>query len=170
MIEAPLAQEWQADVWFNSPTPPTLAVLRGTVVLLHAFHIFCPACVSRAVPQAERVHRDFAGEGVSVIGLHTIFEHHSAFTPAAVEAFVREYDIRHPIGMDSVGANQSVPVTVGRYEMAGTPSLVLIDRAGRLRLHEFGSVPDLDLGVAIGRLLQEDHPAQALKEHAYHND
>lgn len=170
MFEAPPAREWQADVWFNSPTPPTLAALRGTVVLLHAFHIFCPACVSRAVPQAERLHRDFAADGVSVIGLHTIFEHHAAMTPAMVEAFVREYDISHPVGVDSAGPNKSIPVTMGRYVMRGTPSLVLIDRAGRLRLHEFGSVPDLDLGVAIGRLLQEDHPAEALRQHAYHND
>lgn len=167
MIEAPMAHEWQADVWFNCPTPPTLAQLRGRVVLLHAFQMLCPACVSRAVPQAERAHRDFAAEGLSVIGLHTVFEHPAAMTPAVLEAFLHEYRITHPVGIDSAAANDAIPVTMRRYAIRGTPSLVLIDRAGRLRLHESGSVADLYLGMAIGRLLQEERTPETLSQHAH---
>jgi hypothetical protein len=121
--------------------------------------MLCPGCVSHAVPQAERVHREYARAGVTVIGLHTVFEHHAAMTPVALEAFLHEYRITHPVGVDVAGENDPVPVTMRRYEMRGTPSLMLIDRAGRLRLHEFGRVDDLHLGMEIGRLLAELYPA-----------
>jgi hypothetical protein len=39
------------------------------------------------------------------------------------------------------------------YEMRGTPTTVLIDRDGRIRLQSLGGVDDLELGLLIGRLL-----------------
>ena len=39
--------------------------------------------------------------------------------------------------------------------MRGTPTLILIDRAGQLRLHEFGRMDDLRLGMVLGQLLAE---------------
>jgi hypothetical protein len=42
-----------------------------------------------------------------------------------------------------------------RYRMQGTPTLVLIDRNGRIRHHWFGQLEDLVVGAAIGRLLEE---------------
>jgi hypothetical protein len=47
---------------------------------------------------------------------------------------------------------------MGHYGMQGTPTLILVDRAGHLRLHEFGQVDDLALGVMLGRLLAEEPP------------
>jgi hypothetical protein len=41
------------------------------------------------------------------------------------------------------------------YQLDGTPSAVLMDRAGRLRMKRLGHLPDLELGAALGRLLQE---------------
>jgi hypothetical protein len=39
--------------------------------------------------------------------------------------------------------------------MQGTPTLILIDKAGKLRLHKFGHISDLTLGYSIGTLLSE---------------
>jgi hypothetical protein len=78
------------------------------VVLLHAFQMLCPACVSHAVPQAERVHQEYAEHGVSVIGLHTVFEHHAAMMPVALEAFLHEYHVTHPVGVDVAVAGISI--------------------------------------------------------------
>jgi hypothetical protein len=39
--------------------------------------------------------------------------------------------------------------------MRGTPTLLLIDRSGRLRQRIFGHVPDRQLGAEIMRLLLE---------------
>ena len=154
-----MAPEWQVDVWLNTRAPLELSQLRGRVVLLHAFQMLCPGCVSHAVPQAERVHREYAELGVSVVGLHTVFEHHAAMTPVALEAFLHEYRVTHPVGVDVAVAGTPVPETMNRYGMRGTPTLILIDRDGKLRLHEFGRMDDLRLGMMLGRLLAEGLPA-----------
>ena len=154
-MEAPMAPEWTVDVWLNTRAPLALSQMRGRVVLLHAFQMLCPACVSHAVPQAERVHQEYAEHGVSVIGLHTVFEHHAAMTPVALEAFLHEYRVTHPVGVDVAVAGISIPATMRRYGMQGTPTLILIDRAGKLRLHELGRMDDLRLGMMLGQLLAE---------------
>jgi len=150
-----MAPEWQVEVWFNTQAPLELSQLRGRVVLLHAFQMLCPGCVSHAVPQAERVHREYAELGVSVVGLHTVFEHHAAMTTVALEAFLHEYRVTHPVGVDAWVAGTPIPATMHRYGMRGTPTLILIDRDGKLRLQEFGGMDDLRLGMILGQLLAE---------------
>ncbi len=152
---APMAPEWQVEVWLNTQAPLELSQLRGRVVLLHAFQMLCPGCVSHAVPQAERVHREYAELGVSVVGMHSVFEHHAAMTTVALEAFLHEYRVTHPVGVDARVASTPIPATMHRYGMRGTPTLILIDRDGKLRLQEFGGMDDLRLGMMLGQLLAE---------------
>lgn len=156
MQEYPVAPDWQVSQWFNTQSPLSLGQFRERIVLLHAFQVLCPGCVSHGVPQAERVHREYTGHGVTVIGLHTVFEHHAAMTPVTLEAFLHEYRITHPVGVDAASAQgDPIPLSMRRYDLRGTPSLMLIDHAGRLRMHEFGRIDDLRLGVWLGRLLAE---------------
>jgi peroxiredoxin len=147
-----LAPELIADRWFNVPSPVTLESLRGRPVLLHSFQMLCPGCVAHALPQAEKIHRMFGKAGLAVIGLHTVFEHHAAMTPVALEAFIHEYRLTFPIGVDRPAPAGPVPLTMQAYAFRGTPSAVLIDRDGRIRLHAFGQLDDLALGAAIGAL------------------
>ncbi len=148
----------QVAHWFNTPEPLTLDSLRGRVVVLHAFQMLCPGCVEHGIPQARRVHEAFAPDQLVVIGLHTVFEHHAAMTPVSLEAFLHEFRVSHPVGVDRAVPGSPLPATMDRYGMRGTPTLILVDRAGRLRLHEFGQVDDLALGVMLGRLLAEEPP------------
>ena len=141
--------------WFNTDTPLTLAGLRGQVVMLHAFQMLCPACVRLATPQAEEAHERFGGRGLAVIGLHTVFEHHEAMRPVSLQAYIFENRLRFPIGVDRPDGHGGLPMTMRAYGMEGTPTLILIDRAGRLRQHSFGHVPDMALGAAIATLLAE---------------
>ena len=92
-------------------------------VLLHAFQMLCPGCVSHAVPQAERVHQEYAEHGVSVIGLHTVFEHHAAMMPVALEAFLHEYRVTHPVGVDVAVAGISIPVSYTHLDVYKRQSL-----------------------------------------------
>lgn len=160
MRDYPLAPDWQVSQWFNADRPLHLANLRGKVVVLHAFQMLCPGCASHGVPQAERLHRLLSIDDAAVVGLHTVFEHQAAMTPVALEAFLHEYHITHPVGVDLATADSAIPATMRDYGFQGTPSLVLIDRHGRIRHHEFGVADDLDLGVMIGRLLAEEIPPQ----------
>ena len=146
---------WRASHWFNTPTPVELGDLRGRVVLVHAFQMLCPACVSHGLPQALRVHEAFQGKAVTVIGLHTVFEHHEVMGSQALQAFIQEYRLPFPIGIDEAAEAGPLPVTMAQWGLRGTPSVVLFDRQGRARLHRFGVVDDLVLGAAIGQLLAE---------------
>jgi peroxiredoxin len=154
----PEAPPLQVARWLNTEAPVTLESLRGKVVVLHAFQMLCPACVSHALPQAKKTRQLFAARDVAVIGLHTVFEHHEVMTPAALEAFVHEYRYTFPIGIDTP-TRGSIPATMREYQLQGTPSTVLIDRQGRIRLSHFGLLDDMALGAAIGQLAAEDAPA-----------
>jgi hypothetical protein len=158
MAGFPMAPAWQVDSWFNTDQPLDLAALRGQVVVLHAFQMLCPGCVSHGVPQAERVHRAFSEDRVTVIGLHAVFEHHAAMTPVALEAFLHEYRVTHAVGVDRHVAGDPIPLTMRAYMLEGTPTLMLIDRAGRIRLKHFGRLDDLTIGREVMRLAAEPTP------------
>ena len=155
MSDHPAAPAWQVSQWFNAKTPLDLAGLRGRVVALHAFQMLCPGCVLHGVPQAERIHQQFAGEGVAVVGLHTVFEHHEAMQPVSLQAFLHEFRVTHPVAVDAPVPGQRIPATMQAYGMQGTPTLVLIDRAGRIRRQHFGRQDDLAVGAEVMRLLCE---------------
>ncbi len=90
-----------------------------------------------------------------MIGLHTVFEHHSAMTPVSLEAFLHEYRVTFPVGVDLLEPGIETPVTMRRYRLQGTPSLIVIDRGGFIRTSTFGKEDDLALGALLGRLLDE---------------
>ncbi|MFZ5538241.1 MAG: redoxin domain-containing protein [Pseudomonadota bacterium] len=144
----------EAAAWLNTDAPIALDELRGRVVLLHAFQMLCPGCVLHGVPQAQRAAQ-LARDDLVVLGLHSVFEHHAAMTPAALAAFVHEFRLRFPIAIDAHRGGDPVPATMRAYALQGTPTALLVDRAGRVRLHRFGALDDLELGLALGALLAE---------------
>jgi hypothetical protein len=150
----PIAPELQVVGWFNVEAPPTIASLRGRVVLLHAFQMLCPGCISHGLPQAQRVHRLFQADQVAVVGLHTVFEHHAVMGADALEVFIEEYGWSFPIGVDAPADDGGpVPLTMRALGLRGTPSLVLLDREGRIRYEQFGALDDLALGALVGQLV-----------------
>jgi hypothetical protein len=154
------APELLVAEWLNTPEPLQLADLRGKVVVMEAFQMLCPGCVQGGLPQLARIRDQFSPDDVAVLGLHTVFEHHQAQrTRIALEAFLHEYRYHFPVGIDRHETGRPVPVTMARYALQGTPTLILIDREGRLRRQTFGHVPDLQLGAEIMALIGEIGPA-----------
>lgn len=152
----PPAPPWHIADWLNTEAPLTLHALRGQVVVAYAFQMLCPGCVSHAIPQLNAAHEWFAPRGVVVVGLHTVFEHHDAMTTTSLRAFLHENRVRCPIGVDAPAQNgDAMPQTMAAYRMQGTPTLLMIDRAGNLRRQVFGHLPDLQLGAEITQLLLE---------------
>lgn len=150
------APAWHTTEWLNTAAPLTLDALRGKVILLEAFQMLCPGCVAHAIPQARHSAEVFADAPLAVIGLHTVFEHHAVTGPDALRAFVHEYRLTFPIGIDAPGTDgDPIPQTMRAYAMQGTPTTILIDAEGRLRRQVFGAVDDLWLGSEIGTLLAE---------------
>lgn len=148
------APSWMTTQWFNTAAPLTLETLRGKTVALYAFQMLCPGCVSHALPQALRLREAFPRDQLEVVGLHSVFEHHDANSAATLEAFLHEYRIGFPVGMDAPGIEDLIPRTMSAYRMRGTPTLVLIDAEGRLHRQVFGHAPDLNVGAEITRMLQ----------------
>lgn len=154
MAEGMRLSEIDAVEWLNCTTPQTLEILRGRVVVIEVFQMLCPGCVAHGLPQVQNVRRTFRPEDVMVLGLHSVFEHHEAMTPAALRAFVHEYDIRFPVAIDRPGEGD-LPRTMGKWGLEGTPTLLLVDRRGRLRARHFGQIPDMALGAEVMALLRE---------------
>lgn len=148
------AAELDVTEWIGTPSP--LASLRGRVVLVEAFQMLCAGCVNYGIPQAQRVQRMFPN--VAVIGLHTVFEHHEVTGPAALAVFLREFGVHFPVGIDRHDAPGSIPVTMRTYGLEGTPSTLLIDKAGSLVFSHLGKIDDLALGVMIGQLIAQPAP------------
>ncbi|MBM3644293.1 MAG: redoxin domain-containing protein [Alphaproteobacteria bacterium] len=148
----PPAPELDVERWYNTTAPLSLAALRGRIVVVHAFQMLCPGCVSHAIPQARRLHALLKDSGIVVLGLHTVFEHHAAMTPVALEAFLHEYRIEFPVGIDRPSGDNGMPRTMATYGMRGTPTTLVIDTEGRLVRHSFGAEDDLALGLLLGTL------------------
>jgi hypothetical protein len=153
------APEWRIAQWLNARQPASLEASRGRVVLAVAFQMLCPGCVSLGLPQAQRARAVFPEADLTVVGLHTVFEHHEAQgSAAALKAFLHEYRIGFPVGIDAQHPDGGLPETMRAYAMQGTPTTLLYDRQGQLRLHQFGHLEDMQLGAAIATLIGEAAP------------
>jgi len=76
--------------------------------------------------------------------------------PVSLEAFLHEYRITFPVGVDAYENGSDTPTTMARFALQGTPRLIVIDRVGNIRAKAFGEVDDLSLGALLGRLLDEE--------------
>lgn len=160
LYSLPQAQ-WSVSQWFNTPESLRLDQFKGRVVVVGAFQMLCPGCVVHCIPQLKKLHELSRRLPLAVIGLHTVFEHHTAMQPHALEAFIHEYRLGFPVGVDasSDGGNR-IPQTMAAWQLRGTPSTLVFAPDGALCLHELGHVDDLALGAVIGQLLQSTNSSQ----------
>lgn len=160
MANLQAAPSWKVAKWCNREAPLSIEDARGKILFVLAFQMLCPGCVGTALPQALRLRATFAASDLEVVGLHTVFEHHAAQgTEAALKAFLQEYRIGFPVGIDAEAQPGKLPATMQRYGMQGTPTILLIDHLGRLRLNHFGHLEDLALGALVGSLIAEKRDA-----------
>lgn len=148
-----MSHEIEASGWLNTDRPLSLASLRGRVVVVTVFQMLCPGCVQLSLPQARALHLAFEREDVAVIGLHSVFEHHHVMTPEALRVFASEYRLQFPIAIDRPQEGSTIPVTMRKWALGGTPSLMVFGRDGELALQHFGHLDDLHLGVLLGKLI-----------------
>jgi hypothetical protein len=76
----------------------------------------------------------------------------------SLRAFLHEFRVKFPIGIDQPSVGMDIPQTMNLYQMRGTPTWIIIDKKGELKLHSFGQMEDLFLGAEISRLAFEDLP------------
>jgi peroxiredoxin len=152
-----LAPAIEASEWLNTPDPITLQSLRGKVVAVHFFQMLCPACVTHSMPQASLMNDLFPFSEVRVLGVHSVFEHHHVMTVDALKTFIHEFRLKFPVAVDDASDKNPIPLTMQKYHLQGTPSLILIDKTGHVRLNHFGHLNDMQVGNLIGRLVNEKY-------------
>lgn len=145
------AQELIVSKWLNTDQPLSIEKLKGKVIAVHAFQMLCPGCVLHGVPQAQKLFETFNSDYVAVLGLHTVFEHHEAMQEKSLRAFLHEFRVKFPVGIDQPSVGIDIPQTMNLYQMRGTPTWIIIDKKGELKLNSFGQMDDLLLGAEVAR-------------------
>lgn len=95
----------------------SLVELRGKVVLVNFWASWCPECRPE-MPMLERLHREFAAQGLAVIGINA---REDADT---IRRYARERGLTFPLVLDRDGKINAL------YGVVGLPTTFLIGRDG----------------------------------------
>jgi len=132
--------------WVNTDEAPTLAALRGRVVLLN-FWSFDSVNCTNALPDIRSLENKYH-DGLSVIGVHTPKYEYQRRAPPVLKAVNRNH-IRHPV------ANDPAYVTWQAYGVQSWPTIALIDAQGQLAALLPGEGRRSEADAMIGHLLEE---------------
>jgi thiol-disulfide isomerase/thioredoxin len=146
---APMLQEAE----FLGPKPAPLAALRGKPVLLFFWAHWCPDCKQEEHILAE-IAREYAPKGLMMIAptqRYGYVANGDDATPAQEIKYIEQ--IRHQFYSDLL--NVPAPVSEANFRNYGastTPTLVLIDRHGIVRVYHPGAMTLDELRAALNRL------------------
>jgi len=152
------APEWEISEWINSE-PLSIAALKGKVIVIDFFQLWCPGCNSFSIPLMhhwEQVFEKEATEGrIAFVSIHTVFEGHAFQTPKRLRRFLKKKGINHAVGIDRHIDGKRLPETMRRYNTMGTPEMAIIDKRGIIRLQRFGFFEPAHSEGLIHTLLEE---------------
>ena len=133
---------------------PSADSLKGKVVVAFFWAHWCPDC-KRQLPVLEQLHETYGDSDLAIIGptqLYGYVARGQDATPEQELEFLRgAYQERYPIP-----SWMSVPVSQQNFLDFGvstTPTLVIIDREGIVRLYNPGDLPYDELSAHVERLL-----------------
>jgi len=121
----------EATSWLNSEAGLTWEKLRGKVVLLDFWGVWCGPCVKK-LPQVQELSRKYAERGLVVIGIH------SEQDGEKCGEFVEKEGITFPIAIDS-------GKTAEQFAVTSWPSVFLIDKEGKVVKGYEGELPSTEL-------------------------
>jgi thiol-disulfide isomerase/thioredoxin len=134
-------------------TLPTVAQLKGSPVLLFFWAHWCGDCKAEA-PIITQLRSEFAGQGLKVIGPTRLYGYTAQVEHAAPADELSYIDaVRHRF----YGGLLDMPVPVSAYNFnvygaSTTPTLVLVDRTGKVAWYHPGAVPYAELRKEIEKV------------------
>jgi thiol-disulfide isomerase/thioredoxin len=145
LVGAP-APAWKDTQVVSGVFPASLAALRGHVVLLDFWATWCAPC-RVSIPKLEALQARYGAQGLSVVGISTE-------EPADVALFAQRMAMHYGVGADPHGA------TTRAYGVFSLPTLVVIDKAGKVRDVSVGYDPNASasLDATVKALLAEPTP------------
>ncbi|MBN1196048.1 MAG: redoxin domain-containing protein [Candidatus Aminicenantes bacterium] len=147
-----------AEHWINQH-PLTLDGLKGKVVLIDFWAPWCKPC-RMVIPDMIRMHKDLKGKGLEIIGLTRLHGYYrdDIQDRGRVEAdeelrlikeFITRNNIEYPVAVSREGQSFDT------YKISGIPTLVLIDRMGRIANITVGAGHPDSLRRTIEALLEK---------------
>jgi thiol-disulfide isomerase/thioredoxin len=118
----------QGTNWLNGSAPLTLEGLRGKVVLLDFWGVYCAPCIE-ALPHSEALYRKYRDQGLAVIGVCGGWG-----TDEKAARILKNKNITFPnlADQDLAIADGEYGATARSYVLHATPWYVLIDKSGNL--------------------------------------
>jgi thiol-disulfide isomerase/thioredoxin len=117
-----------------------LADLKGKVVLLDFWASWCQPC-RRELPGLEKLHHEFGDAGLAVVGINV------GEDASAVKKFLGETPLSYPL----VPLDESAEL-VAKLSVSSFPTIVLIDREGKIASYEVGARGEAALRADLEKL------------------
>jgi thiol-disulfide isomerase/thioredoxin len=135
---------------YLGPKPPALASLKGSPVLLFFWAHWCGDCKAE-VPVIARLRREFAPEGLVVIGPTQLYGYAAQgadAAPAQERAYIESVRARYYASL----LDMPVPLSKQNFNAYGastTPTLVVLNRAGQVTMYHPGALSYDELRFAV---------------------
>jgi thiol-disulfide isomerase/thioredoxin len=148
--EFPPAVDW--PVLAGAPAPPTLAALRGRVVLLDLWTAGCINC-QHVAPELRALERAFGPAALGAGGLAVLGVHAGPFVAERQPARIAHAAAR--LGVDHPVANDRQFRVWRAWAARGWPTLAVVDAAGRVAFQHAGERSAAELAPLVAALLAE---------------
>jgi thiol-disulfide isomerase/thioredoxin len=149
------AKELNIEKWLNTAANFEVNLFDGTIKYIHFFQMLCPGCVYYGIPQTIEIFQKFESKKLKVMAVHSVFEHHEVMNEDALNVFIHEWKLPFAVGIDRRKEGEWMPETMKAYQMQGTPTTIVIDGKGEIRLAHFGHIEQEQLEAFLNRLLNE---------------
>jgi thiol-disulfide isomerase/thioredoxin len=133
---------------------PMPAQLKGSPVLLFFWAHWCSDCKAEA-PIITQLRSEFSGQGLQVIGPTRLYGYTAQIEHASASDELGYIDaVRHRFYAGLL----DMPVPISRYNFdtygaSTTPTLVLLDRSGRVAMYHPGALPYAELRAEIEKVV-----------------
>src|SRR5215212_9949927 len=136
------------------PPPPSSQDLKGKVVLLFFWAHWCPDCKNEA-PVLAKLLAKYQAQGLTVIAPTQRYGYVAGGKSATADEELR-YIVQMRDTVYSVLKDLPVPVSVANHERYGvstTPTNVIVDRQGNVRLYQPGQMTEAELEAKLAPLV-----------------
>ena len=116
--------------------PADTAALTGKVVVMNFWATWCVPCI-KEIPSFNKIHKDFAAQGVAVVGVAMDDEGLSRVQP-----FLKKHPMDYTVGLGNDALTQ-------KYNLDPLPVTLVFDRAGKQVKRFEGLTPESDFLAAI---------------------